>query len=397
MTIPNADHGPLRRAACAAVLLGALGLSACGGDVPTYEITDVRERPASSVPVPPAGDSASRLGLGTDPHAGVAGMEGAFGTGGGPVTQPKFAWVLPKGWVALPPMQAVEAGFGVGGDPDARMTLSLAGGALADNVNRWRRQMGLGPASDEEIEALPRHEVLGQDAVLVDLEGAFQGMRGQTLSEARLLGLVVQRPGQSVFLKLLGPTRVVEAERERFFAFASSLQAATASMPAGHPPMGETGPGMGGGPARPSGAVTAPLAWDVPASWKELPSRPPRLATFRPEGAADAQCLVTVLSGSGGGLAQNLNEWRRQLGQEPLTDEAYTALERLEILATTAVLITIEGETTASPDGPSTATLLYGAIAPREQDTVFVKMWGPTAEMAGEAENFRAFVGSLRE
>lgn len=393
----NAD---LRRArwACLALLAATPLLASCGDDAAPRKILDVRERRAPSPP-PVAGlDTASRLGLGADPHAGVPGMEGAFGAGGGGITQAKFAWDLPVGWVPLPPMPAVEAGFGVGGDPDARMTLSLAGGDLADNVNRWRRQMGLGPASDVEIEDLPRRSVLGQEAVLVDLEGSFQGMRGQTLADARMLGLVVARSGQSVFLKLLGPAAVVEAERERFFAFAESLRSAPGGTAhAGHPDMGDVGVGTGGGPPRPSPPVTAPLAWDVPATWKVAPSRPPRMATFLPEGVEDVQCLITVLPGSGGGLAQNLNEWRRQLGQEPLTDEAYTALERMELLGTTAVLITIDGETRTAAEGPGTPAMLFGAIAPREQDTVFVKMWGPSAGMSGEAGNFRALVGSLRE
>jgi hypothetical protein len=343
-------------------------------------------------------DAATRLGLGNDPHAHVPGMEGAFGAGGGAVKTPKFTWQVPGGWVTLPPMPAVEVGFGVGGHPDARMTVSFAGGAIADNVNRWRRQMGLAPAPQSEIDALPPYEVLGEKGLLVDLEGSFKGMRGNALPDARLLGIIVPRARQSVFLKLIGPSTLVAAERQRFLDFADTLrEAAPAGMPAGHGAMPGAAP-QGPLPARPPRAVPpAKLTWDLPPTWKELPSRPPRMATFQPEGAGSVQCLVTVLSGSGGGLAQNLNEWRRQLGLEPLTDEAYVKLERKVVLGVTAVFMDIEGHVASKPDAEPDAATLYGAIAPRERDTVFVKMWGPKAEMEGQAENFRALVESLRE
>ena len=386
-----------RVAAVMLVVLCAATLVACGDSDP-IEIEEVRERHSNTAPPPANIDAATRLGLGSDPHAHVPGMEGAFGAGGGAVKKPKFTWQTPEGWVTLPPMPAVEVGFGVGGHPDARMTVSFAGGAIADNVNRWRRQMGLAPAPQAEIEGLPRHQVLGQSGLLVDLEGSFTGMRGNALPDARMLGIFVPRSRQSVFLKLIGPSTLVAAERQRFLDFAGALREAApgSGMGAAHGTAGGTPPGPT--PVRPPRAIPpAKLEWDLPPKWKELPSRPPRMATFQPEGAAAVQCLVTVLSGSGGGLAQNLNEWRRQLGLEPLTDESYVKLERSPVLGVTAVFMEIEGQIVAKPGAEPQAATLFGAIAPRERDTVFVKMWGPTAEMEGQQANFRALVDSLRE
>ncbi|MCA9317726.1 MAG: hypothetical protein KDB73_19735, partial [Planctomycetes bacterium] len=350
----------------------------------------------------PAGlDESSRLSVGMDPHAGVPGMGGAGmggmgGMGSGmPAGGGGFAWDLPAGWQEIPAPPATMAAFGMEAHVDTRMTVSRAGGTLEDNVQRWRRQMGLERASAAELGDLPHVEVLGAPGVLVDVEGTFQGMSGPSMAGARLLGIIVPQGRESVFLKLLGPAEAVEAEHDAFLAFATSLREAPAgSLPAGHPPM--DGGGAMRPPARPR-ATTAPLAWDVPPGWEQVESRPPRLATFKPANTKDTQCLVTVLGGAGGGVAANLTEWRRQLGLGPLTDAEYAALERTSLLGTTAVFLKADGRTGTEDGSEGVAATLYGAILPRDEDTVFVKMWGPTEEMKPTWDAFRALVESLRE
>lgn len=388
----------LRRGAATAL---TLLLTACGGDPPPVEITDVREVRPMQGPAPAEVDEASRLGVGVDPHAGIPGM-GGMGSPGGmglpgggmPAGGGRFAWDLPPGWLETKAPPATLAAFAMEEHVDTRMTLSVAGGALEDNVQRWRRQMGVEPASAAELGDLPHVEVLGAPAVLVDVRGTFRGMSGPSIAGARLLGIIVPQGGQSVFLKLIGPAEEVEAEREAFLAFAKSLREAPAgSLPAGHPP---TAAGEGAPPRRPR-PTTAPLAWDVPPGWEEVESRPPRLATFRPANTKDTQCLVTVLGGAGGGVAANLTEWRRQLGLGPLTDGEYAALERTSLLGTTAVFLRADGRTGTEDGGEGVPATLYGAILPRDEDTVFVKMWGPTEEMKPAWDAFRALVESLRE
>ncbi len=384
-----------------AVILAGLLLPSCG-EPDVKPITDVRERQARGPAVPTDVDAATRLGLGRDPHAGIPGFGGMGATPGGMqgATRIPFTFATPAGWRALPPGIGRDAGFVAGPDGAVRITLSRAGGDLLANVNRWRGQMGQAPITQEAVEALPTREVLGTSAVRVEIEGSYTSMRGTKTAAATMLGLVVPRPGQSVFVKMVGPTAAVKAERERFEAFATSIEAAAApSMHTGHPPVAGHPPVPGHPPAGGSSRAPDPaaIAWDVPEGWTASAATPPRLGTFKPKDATQAECLVTVLRGSGGGVAANMNEWRRQMGQAKLTPNEYTALQRIPVLGVDAVYIKVEGDYKGKSGEDETDAILYGLIAPREHDTVFVKMWGPASELEGEEERFLAFCRSLRE
>src|ERR1700735_3043830 len=66
---------------------------------------------------------------------------------------PQFHWKVPEGWQTLAPGQMQVAKFAVParGDSKAEVFVSIfpsdTGGVLA-NVNRWRRQAGLGEIDD---------------------------------------------------------------------------------------------------------------------------------------------------------------------------------------------------------------------------------------------------------
>lgn len=361
-------------------------LAGCGDDEPRY-VGETREGPARSAPAPSGMNPHERMGIGSDPHAGMPGFPSS-----GAAQKPAlpYAFEVPDGWHTLPPMQFVDAAFSVDGHPRARVTLSRAAGTFLDNINRWRGQMGLPGIGEADLAKLPRRKVLEHEALEVDLQGSFQGMRGSALPDARMLGLIVPTPGQSTFVKFLAPKHIVERDHEKFFAFAKSLAPIGAST--------HSTAGNNLGKAR-TQKPTPPikLSWTLPESWRALPSNPPRLATFQPKEAKDAQCLVTVLKGSGGGVAANLNEWRRQLGQAPLTDPEYLALERKQLMGTNAIFIDVEGDVTPTQGAAALPARLYGAILPRNEDTIFVKMWGPKEELEGERENFHALLDSLRE
>jgi hypothetical protein len=98
-------------------------------------------------------------------------------------------------------------------------------GGLRANLDRWYGEMGKPPPSDAELEKLPRAKVLGGEAVLVDVEGAYRGMDSkEAQAGARLLGAIVERDSQSVFVKATGPAEDVARERARFRAFVESLR-----------------------------------------------------------------------------------------------------------------------------------------------------------------------------
>ncbi len=85
--------------------------------------------------------------------------------------------------------------------------------------------MGQSALTDEEFGALKRVESLGAEGVMVEIEGSFKGGMGTpNIDAAAMLGFVVERPGEAVFVKMLGPASKVLAERASFETFVRSLR-----------------------------------------------------------------------------------------------------------------------------------------------------------------------------
>jgi hypothetical protein len=359
-------------------------LPACGGEgVETMD--PPRWRDAWDPPAASDADAARRLGFTRTREDGP----------------PEFAWDAPEGWEPLPPSPFRAAGFRVAGRDDATISVSITGGGVLANLNRWRDQMGLEPVTEAALGDLPRRPLLGGSAVVVDLAGDYEGMGGTgAVPAARLLGLIATLPVGTVFVKMVGPGAVVGDERDRFEAFATSLRLEAAphgheDVPfEGHPPI----PGPAPAPARPP---TVPkIRWTVPPGWVEVPPRPEhriRVVTVRPEGASATECYVTVLTGLAGGVAANLNLWRDQMGQEPLSEAEFAALRRVPVLGDSGVYLRVEGRYRGKVDEDVADAMLLGLVCVRDDDTVFVKMTGPTAEVAPAEEGFLDFVRSLHE
>lgn len=149
-----------------------------------------------------------------------AATETAPGSSGG------VSFAAPKGWVqgAERPMRVVT--FHPAGNMEAECyvaTLGGDGGGLLANLNRWRSQLGAGPLSQAEVDALPKAKVFGADCPVVEVEGDYTGMSGEPRHDFALLGTARLLPQAAIFVKLIGPRDVVAAERERFLAFCASL------------------------------------------------------------------------------------------------------------------------------------------------------------------------------
>jgi hypothetical protein len=135
---------------------------------------------------------------------------------------PAPAMVAPEGWQTLPPGQMQVAKFGVTTKDGAKAEVSVSvfpsdtGGTLA-NVNRWRRQLGLGEVDEA-----------GLAECVTPLEGSsIDGAPGAMLADLsnenrRLLGAVVPREGRWWFYKMMGDAAAVDAEREDFIHFVKS-------------------------------------------------------------------------------------------------------------------------------------------------------------------------------
>lgn len=132
---------------------------------------------------------------------------------------PKIKWTKPESWTEVPPSAMRFASFSAGAN-DSKVDVSLVtfpgeGGSDADNVNRWRQQIGLPPMTPADVAT--QVEPLksdGADFSIVDIAGA----------NARTLAAWTRRDGHVWFLKASGPSSAVEKEKPNFIKFVQSVR-----------------------------------------------------------------------------------------------------------------------------------------------------------------------------
>ncbi len=207
------------------LLAATIFIPGCSQPADRVAITEIREMNQEEQAAMPVLGTASRLGLEPSgpqraptphnddqplPESGV--MESA------PLDPAHLHWQAPDGWrrgeerpmrLATYMPAATEA-------TECAVTLlpGMAGGITA-NLNRWRAQLDLGPMSDDDILALPRLEMLGEQAAYLSVADA-----GGTV---KLYGVICPIPGGLLFVKMTGPIHEMEPERERFEAFCRSM------------------------------------------------------------------------------------------------------------------------------------------------------------------------------
>lgn len=138
----------------------------------------------------------------------------------------KPSWQIPDGWKEVPGGQFLAAKFTIAGQADAQAAVNVSmsagdGGGLMANVNRWRQQLGLPPASEEDLSKQTTSiEVSGGKAMVVDMSGTD----ARTGQPARLIGAVVPQSGQTWFYKLMGDAKIVEGQKDAFTKFVQSVK-----------------------------------------------------------------------------------------------------------------------------------------------------------------------------
>jgi hypothetical protein len=362
-----------------ASIFGMAVLAACserGGD---REITRTQTASAEDRPAQPGATSAERFGSMMGPAKD-----------GGATDAPRsgLKWDVPAGWTELPPTESRLANLRAGGAPGAECYVTVlqgSGGGLEANVNRWRTQMGLEPLAPEALAALPKHQLLGEDATLVEIDGTYTGMGSTPQADSRLAGVILSLPVGTIFVKMVGPRALLESERASFLAFCDSLRleevadaphAGAAAPPAGAPPQGK-------------------LSWTAPKTWHEDAPRAMREVSFHLGAESKTECYISVLGGNAGGLVANIDRWRSQLGLGPITPDDLAALVRVEVLGQEVPLLEAYGPYKGM-DGQAIERAGMLAAA-RELDTgaVFVKMVGPEEDVRAAKADFVAFCASL--
>ncbi len=177
-------------------------------------------------------------------------------------------WKLPEGWkdesnAKAGGMVQRYATVRVGtGDKAAELTVNALGrdaGSLADNITRWRGQIGLKPISQKDLSQVSKSiKVDNDEGTLVDMTGA------------------------------------------------RSIKMAKGMLPSNRPPVR-------------SGPPAAPVKYATPAGWREVPATGIRTAAFViVEGARKAEVTVMPLGREASDVLANINRWRGELKLPPI-------------------------------------------------------------------------------
>ncbi len=145
--------------------------------------------------------------------------------------------------------------------------------------------------------------------------------------------------------------------------------------------------------------TAAGVRWTVPASWKVLPERPMRVATYGLPGGGGGECGVYYFgAGQGGGAEANIERW---IGQ--FESDAASKRSTRDVGGVKVSLVEVTG-TYLAPSGPmmqssaaKTGYQLLGAVVEGPQGSVFFKLTGPQKDVKAARADFDAMVGSLKK
>jgi hypothetical protein len=138
----------------------------------------------------------------------------------------KPVWQVPTGWQETQPDTFLLAKYLISGSDKAQAAVSVSmlggeGGGLSSNVNRWRRQLGLAPLPESEVNQLVTSmDLPAGKASLVDMMGETATYGPKT----RLVAVVVPQAGQTWFYKLMGNDSVVAREKDAFSKFVQNVK-----------------------------------------------------------------------------------------------------------------------------------------------------------------------------
>ena len=133
---------------------------------------------------------------------------------------PQIKWKIPAGWTEVPPSSMRYASFSAPAEDGGKIDISVVtfpgdGGSDADNINRWRGQMGLA--------AIDSNAATSQVAPLKTEDTNFSttDIAGD---KTRTIAAWTRRDGRVWFFKATGPNAAVEKEKTNFVKFIESVR-----------------------------------------------------------------------------------------------------------------------------------------------------------------------------
>jgi hypothetical protein len=136
---------------------------------------------------------------------------------------PTLRWQAPADWKPKPTSAMRKGSYAiVEGDQSADLSITTFpgdAGGLAANVNRWRGQIDLPPVDDTEVGALTESvEANGLHFIMVDFAGPPRP------GQQRILAALASWQGATWFVKLTGPSGLVQDQRAAFIKFLKTVQ-----------------------------------------------------------------------------------------------------------------------------------------------------------------------------
>ena len=133
---------------------------------------------------------------------------------------PQIKWNTPEGWTEVPPSSMRYASFSASDGNGGKIDISVVtfpgeGGSDADNVNRWRHQIGLPPIDGSAVTSqVAPLKTADTTFSTTDIAGA----------NARTIAAWARRDGRVWFFKATGPNAAVGKEKPTFVKFIESVR-----------------------------------------------------------------------------------------------------------------------------------------------------------------------------
>ena len=329
------------------------------------------------------------------PGSAASGSSSSVGSESSASERPAVPWTVPAGWEEKPASGMRVASYGVKRTDGRSVDISVvamgggAGGEL-ENVNRWRDQIGLEPATEADLAGLRSIIPAGnRQVVMYQLDGKKAVLDGKY--PARTLAAIMPAGEMTVFFKITGESALVAEQKPQFLAWLKSVDTGGGGgESAPEAPAPASAPAVSGGSERASGGGADGLPnWQVPSGWKAAGPKPMRLASFDiPDAAGNGDVSISKLSGNGGGLLANVNRWRGQVGLSPLEAGA--------LAANSKTVATAGGDSGTWVELVGTEKTILGAIVARGEVSWFFKLTAPAAVAAKNRDAFEQFVRSIR-
>jgi hypothetical protein len=129
-------------------------------------------------------------------------------------------WTTPEGWTEVPPSSMRYASFSASTEDGGKIDISVVtfpgdGGSDADNINRWRGQMGLAPVDANAVTSQVAPLNTGDTTFsTTDIAG----------NKMRTIAAWTRHDGRVWFFKATGPTAAIEKEKPNFVKFIESVR-----------------------------------------------------------------------------------------------------------------------------------------------------------------------------